>query len=241
MVDQVRSLEAKKQMGQRHSYPETVADAYKTHIGSRAFPMWYPLYMRERLSNRGLLDNEFTREEYIAVLCRMFPERNWADELKGMNLEQVRLFVRFVVFDPNAPTVCRETPSVSSREAFQQFRQILDNTFRREASYAKEQFDKVRYKDVSAGQKRPREEVIEILSSDDDGPVTERVLRKEDKMECEICNEDMCREGTYPAALPCGHVFCRACISRLAIKTCPECRRPFTDEQVRRLYICKET
>ncbi|CAG5094384.1 Oidioi.mRNA.OKI2018_I69.XSR.g13508.t1.cds [Oikopleura dioica] len=51
---------------------------------------------------------------------------------------------------------------------------------------------------------------------------------------CPICfqvfNGNDCQECT----LPCGHRFCNDCLNRLS--SCPICRKPFTNDQIIKLY-----
>merc|ERR550532_2951191 len=50
-------------------------------------------------------------------------------------------------------------------------------------------------------------------------------------MECLLCAEAFCSPSRLPQVIPCGHSFCRTCISRLARQSdeddfaCPICRR----------------
>ena len=45
------------------------------------------------------------------------------------------------------------------------------------------------------------------------------------EVECHICMEVFQETGLRcPLVLPCGHTFCRGCLSSLT--SCPDCRRP---------------
>jgi len=59
---------------------------------------------------------------------------------------------------------------------------------------------------------------------------------------CEICFhqfEEIKAVGGQIMSTPCGHVFCRNCITRSLGRRleCPHCRTPVTANQLQRLYI----
>ncbi|KAF8323203.1 hypothetical protein DL93DRAFT_641252 [Clavulina sp. PMI_390] len=56
--------------------------------------------------------------------------------------------------------------------------------------------------------------------------------------ECGICLQDYDDE-TVPAALPCGHLSCIECLTTQATSNpfCPTCRKPFTQQQITRLFL----
>ena len=59
---------------------------------------------------------------------------------------------------------------------------------------------------------------------------------KPDKNCCNICLEKYSSPDRQESALPCGHRFCFFCLSALKQKTCPTCRKPFTVEQIYKLF-----
>lgn len=58
----------------------------------------------------------------------------------------------------------------------------------------------------------------------------EVVSREIEELTCSICL-GLCRNK--PVLTPCGHMFCRPCIDMLDQLTCPSCRSPFFQHQLR--------
>ncbi|KAI0826627.1 hypothetical protein BC628DRAFT_1319753 [Trametes gibbosa] len=58
--------------------------------------------------------------------------------------------------------------------------------------------------------------------------------------QCDVCldNYTAFRE---PNVITCGHVFCRRCLQSLVRPSCPLCRTPFFEQDVRRLHVDKAT
>ncbi|KAI0371939.1 hypothetical protein BV20DRAFT_131242 [Pilatotrama ljubarskyi] len=58
--------------------------------------------------------------------------------------------------------------------------------------------------------------------------------------QCDVCldNYTTTRE---PYAISCGHVFCQRCLQSLIRPSCPLCRTPFHELEVRRLHVDKAT
>ncbi|KAK0443110.1 uncharacterized protein EV420DRAFT_1278132 [Desarmillaria tabescens] len=58
---------------------------------------------------------------------------------------------------------------------------------------------------------------------------------------CDVCYEQFFVDGTdsAPHSLPCGHVFCRACLMSIPThaRICPFCRQSFQLSGVRRLHL----
>ncbi|KIY72321.1 hypothetical protein CYLTODRAFT_418101 [Cylindrobasidium torrendii FP15055 ss-10] len=55
---------------------------------------------------------------------------------------------------------------------------------------------------------------------------------------CDVCYEPFnisANARKAPHSIPCGHVFCKSCLSTLS--QCPSCRRQFEQGQVRRLHV----
>ena len=49
---------------------------------------------------------------------------------------------------------------------------------------------------------------------------------------CSICFEKYNDSNRQQCVLHCGHSTCKWCLDKLAAKTCPACRKPFTDENI---------
>jgi len=55
---------------------------------------------------------------------------------------------------------------------------------------------------------------------------------------CSVCFEKMgVSVGRIMCALPCAHVICQECLNKLKPKKCPQCRKPFRNCSVRKLFL----
>lgn len=55
---------------------------------------------------------------------------------------------------------------------------------------------------------------------------------------CDVCLEYYGSDSnTHPCVIPCGHTFCRRCISNLSSVTCPLCRQHYDPRTPRRLVV----
>ncbi|KAF9458423.1 hypothetical protein BDZ94DRAFT_1173694 [Collybia nuda] len=53
---------------------------------------------------------------------------------------------------------------------------------------------------------------------------------------CDVCLEGLTYDDHRPPyAIPCGHVFCGACLYQIHPRICPLCREPYSLEPTRRL------
>jgi len=66
-------------------------------------------------------------------------------------------------------------------------------------------------------------------------PPASRSQEDNDKFNCVICFEKM----TPPAAIPCGHVFCEACVKNWvkAHQKCPTCRKKVKAKDITVLFF----
>ncbi|TFK36277.1 hypothetical protein BDQ12DRAFT_654772, partial [Crucibulum laeve] len=56
---------------------------------------------------------------------------------------------------------------------------------------------------------------------------------------CDICLDPYSWETPEctPHAIPCGHIFCRRCLSHVDPPTCPLCRKAYTSERFKKLHV----
>jgi len=55
--------------------------------------------------------------------------------------------------------------------------------------------------------------------------------------ECDICREKYNKLDRHSCAPKCGHLTCQECLAKLHEKLCPICREPFTENDVRKIYL----
>ncbi|KAJ7431842.1 hypothetical protein B0H11DRAFT_1720824 [Mycena galericulata] len=56
---------------------------------------------------------------------------------------------------------------------------------------------------------------------------------------CDVCLDAYSWEtqDDSPHAIPCGHIFCRACLFSVDPPNCPLCRKAFIRERVKKLHV----
>jgi hypothetical protein len=62
--------------------------------------------LQERLQDEDKVKDQFGREELIAIVCRLLPNYDWKEFLRGYKVEDIRAFIRLVVFDPDEDSAC---------------------------------------------------------------------------------------------------------------------------------------
>ena len=66
--------------------------------------------------------------------------------------------------------------------------------------------------------------------NDDNNDLSEEETETDNS--CTICFEKYNESDRHQCVLHCGHSTCERCLALLTVKTCPVCRKPFTDENI---------
>ncbi|KAJ7783573.1 hypothetical protein DFH07DRAFT_726884 [Mycena maculata] len=58
---------------------------------------------------------------------------------------------------------------------------------------------------------------------------------------CDVCLDAYswasADDSNSPHAIPCGHIFCRACLASVEPTNCPLCRKAFNRDRIKKLHV----
>ena len=57
---------------------------------------------------------------------------------------------------------------------------------------------------------------------------------------CSVCDRDYDQDCLKPLVLPCGHSFCKDCLTKVQPKRCPLCRHDWEEIEVDSLVFCRQ-